>query len=153
MGRKSVFSFENLLLWGKSGFLVAIKIFLNFSIDCPRSLQFKLLQEGFLFALYSYFTTIWRTPPLLYTYFLFQNPQLLISLFQYRSSEILDIHKNKLLSESYSLRSSPSEMFWAKNVLKICSKFRGEQRCRSRISIKLQVCCIFSEYPFIKAPV
>ena len=35
-------------------------------------------------------------------------------------------------------RSSPSEVFLEKGVLKICSKFRGEHPCRSVISIKLQ---------------
>ena len=35
-------------------------------------------------------------------------------------------------------RSSPSEVFLAKGVLKICSKFTGERLCRSAISIKLQ---------------
>ena len=35
-------------------------------------------------------------------------------------------------------RSSHSEVFLGKGVLKICSKFRGEHRCQSVISIKLQ---------------
>ena len=35
-------------------------------------------------------------------------------------------------------RSSPSEVFLGKNVLKIWSKFIGEHQCRSLISIKLQ---------------
>ena len=36
------------------------------------------------------------------------------------------------------LRSSRSEMFLEKGVLKICRKFTGEHPCRSVISIKLQ---------------
>ena len=40
-------------------------------------------------------------------------------------------------------RSSPSEIFLGKRVLKICSKFTGEHPCRSRISIKLH--CNFTE--------
>ena len=35
------------------------------------------------------------------------------------------------------LRSSHPEVFLEKGVLKICSKFTGEHRCRSVISIKL----------------
>ena len=35
-------------------------------------------------------------------------------------------------------RSSPSEVFLAKGILKIYSKFTGEHPCRSVISIKLQ---------------
>ena len=35
-------------------------------------------------------------------------------------------------------RSSHPEMFLVKCVLKICSKFTGEQLCRSAISVKLQ---------------
>ena len=35
-------------------------------------------------------------------------------------------------------RSSPSEVFLGKGVLKICNKFTGEHPCRSVISIKLQ---------------
>ena len=37
----------------------------------------------------------------------------------------------------FSCRSSPSEMFLGKYVLKICSKFTGENPCRCAISIKL----------------
>ena len=37
-----------------------------------------------------------------------------------------------------SYRSSPSEVLLGKGILKICSKFIGEQPCRSVISIKLQ---------------
>ena len=35
-------------------------------------------------------------------------------------------------------KSSPSEVFLEKGVLKICSKFTGEHPCRSVISMKLQ---------------
>ena len=35
-------------------------------------------------------------------------------------------------------RSSPPEVILGKNVLKICSKFTGEQPCQSVISIKFQ---------------
>ena len=37
-----------------------------------------------------------------------------------------------------SLRSNRPEVFLGKGLLKICSKFTGEQPCRSVISIKLQ---------------
>ena len=36
-----------------------------------------------------------------------------------------------------NIRSSPSEVFLEKDVLKICSKFTVEHSCRSEISIKL----------------
>ena len=50
---------------------------------------------------------------------------------------------NKLVNtlfrlEFYIYRSSHSEMFLEKGVLKICIKFTGEHPCRSAISIKLQ---------------
>ena len=35
-----------------------------------------------------------------------------------------------------TFRSSPSEVFLEKGVLKICGKFTGEHTCRSAISIK-----------------
>ena len=47
-------------------------------------------------------------------------------------------------------RSSPPEMFSWKGVLKICSKFTVEHPCWSVISIKLQICCIFLEYLFLR---
>ena len=64
-------------------------------------------------------------------------------------------------------RSSQPEVFLGKGVLKICSKFPGQQPCRSTISIKLlcnfieitlrhgcspvkKVCCIFSEHLFLR---
>ena len=60
------------------------------------------------------------------------------------------------------IRNSHSEMFLEKSVVKICSKFTGEQPCQSAISIKLQsnfgmgillqVCCIFSEDLFLRTP-
>ena len=37
-----------------------------------------------------------------------------------------------------TIRSSHPDVFPAKRVLKICSKFTGEHPCRSAISIKLQ---------------
>ena len=46
-----------------------------------------------------------------------------------------------VLAESHFVqlhRSSHPEVFYEKGVLKICSKFTGEQPCRSVISIKLQ---------------
>ena len=43
-----------------------------------------------------------------------------------------------LLSWLQNNRSSRSEVFLVKGVLKICSKFTGEYPCRSVISIKLQ---------------
>ena len=64
-------------------------------------------------------------------------------------------------------RSSRSEMFLVKSVLKKCSKVTGEHPCQSVISIKLLfsfieialwdwyssvICCIFSEHLFLKTP-
>ena len=37
----------------------------------------------------------------------------------------------------YSVRSSPTEVFLGKGVLKGCIKFTGEHTCRSAISIKM----------------
>ena len=37
-----------------------------------------------------------------------------------------------------NIRSSPSELFTGKGVLKICSKYTGEHPCQSAISMKLQ---------------
>ena len=42
------------------------------------------------------------------------------------------------LSKVTTFRSSSSQVLLGKGVLKICSKFTGEHRCRSEISIKLQ---------------
>ena len=42
-----------------------------------------------------------------------------------------------LQSEKLILRSSPSEVFFRKGVLKLCSKFTGEHPCRNVISLKL----------------
>ena len=42
-------------------------------------------------------------------------------------------------------RSSRSEVFLGKGVLKICSKFTGEHPCRSVISIKLLCFCRYTE--------
>ena len=45
----------------------------------------------------------------------------------------------RLLPENLAnTRSSHSEVFFWKGVLKICSKFTGDYPCRSAISIKLQ---------------
>ena len=41
------------------------------------------------------------------------------------------------LSKVTTFRSSSSQVLLGKGVLKICSKFTGEHRCRSEISIKL----------------
>ena len=40
--------------------------------------------------------------------------------------------------DSNNFRSSPSQVFFGKMVLKICSKFTGEHPCRGVISIELQ---------------
>ena len=39
----------------------------------------------------------------------------------------------------FIFRSSHPEVFSVKDVLKICSKFTGEQPCQSVVSIKLQI--------------
>ena len=47
--------------------------------------------------------------------------------------------RTRKLNQTYkidSYRSSPSEVFLGKGVLKICSKFTGEHPCRSAISIQ-----------------
>ena len=46
--------------------------------------------------------------------------------------------QNSVIYFSQIFRSSPSEMFWRKGVLKICRKFTGEYPCLSAILIKLQ---------------
>ena len=54
--------------------------------------------------------------------------------------ELSLIHSNSVNMRSKiwrHSRSSHPEMFLRKGVLKICSKFTGEQRCQSVISIKL----------------
>ena len=43
-------------------------------------------------------------------------------------------------------RSSPSEIFWGKGILKIRNRFTGEHPCRNAISIKLL--CSFIEITF-----
>ena len=43
-------------------------------------------------------------------------------------------------------RSSRPDVFWRKGVLKICSKFTGEQLCRSEISTKLQTTLLKSHF-------
>ena len=53
-----------------------------------------------------------------------------------RPNEVL-CNNHWLLLQISSFRSSPSEVFLGKGVLKICSKFTGEHPCRSAISIKL----------------
>ena len=65
-----------------------------------------------------------------------------------------------------STRSSHPEVSLGKGVLKICSKYTGEQPCLSGISLKLQSsfiethfgmgvllsnCCIFPEHLFLRA--
>ena len=78
------------------------------------------------------------------------------------------IHKTNQMPHLYSyftrFRSSPSEMFLRKGVLKTWSKFTGEQACRSAIckatllklhfgmGVLLQIYCIFSEHRFLKTP-
>ena len=43
------------------------------------------------------------------------------------------------------MKQIPSEMFLKQGVLKICSKFTGEQPCRGRISTKLLVVSVAKE--------
>ena len=53
---------------------------------------------------------------------------------------ILDLYYNGVTIPDIfmSFRSSPSEVFLGKGVLKMCSKFTREHPCRSAISVKLQ---------------
>ena len=51
----------------------------------------------------------------------------------------------KKLYDVSSFRSSRPEVILGKGVLKICSKFTGEQPCRSAISIKFQSSCNFDD--------
>ena len=57
---------------------------------------------------------------------------------EYQKGEIFFHEATSATSFSAINRSSPSEVFLEKDVLKICSKFTGEHPCRSAISIKLQ---------------
>ena len=56
-----------------------------------------------------------------------------------------NISRSNLISNSFSIervcifRSSPPELFLGKGVLKIRSKFTGQNQCRSVISMKLQI--------------
>ena len=43
-------------------------------------------------------------------------------------------------------KSSHSQVFLEKSVLKICTKFTGEHSCRSAISVNLVFSCKFAEY-------
>ena len=53
--------------------------------------------------------------------------------------DLAKFHNTKWVSHHLTLtRSSHSEVFWGKGVLKICVKVTGEHPCRSVISIKLQ---------------
>ena len=47
-------------------------------------------------------------------------------------------------------RRSPPELFLLKAVLKICCKFTGEHPCHFGMCVLLQICCIFSEYLFLR---
>ena len=69
------------------------------------------------------------------------DPDVHIRIFCNRRSLILGcFFPLSILNLDYLIqgtRSSPSEVFLGKGVLKICSKFTGEHSCRSAISIKL----------------
>ena len=74
----------------------------------------------------------------------FSNPKSWMT--SYVMQTVLTRFNRKLLFEQRTItlfRSSPSEVYLRKGVLKICSKFEGEHPCRSAISIKLQ--CNFIE--------
>ena len=77
------------------------------------------------------------------------------------------LNETVFLSYLINHKSSHSEVLLVKGVLKICSKFTGEQPCRSVISIKLLcnfikiiprhgcsplICCIFSEHLLLRTP-
>ena len=53
-------------------------------------------------------------------------------------SFILYFNVCSITRQNVLFRSSRSEVFLGKGVLKICSKFTGEHPCRSAILIKLQ---------------
>ena len=61
---------------------------------------------------------------------------------EYKMTSTLEEIKFKIKKS----RSSSSEVFLGKVVLKICSKFTGEHPCRSVISIKLLCNFKFTEY-------
>ena len=69
--------------------------------------------------------------------------------------DLLTIIKRMKLSEAISqkFRISRPEVFLGKGVLKICSKFPGEQKCRSAISIKFQSIFIEITLPYGCSPV
>ena len=50
------------------------------------------------------------------------------------------------------VKSSHPEVFLGKGVLKICSKFTGEQPCRSAVSIELQSKVSIKLHLFSKTP-
>ena len=81
---------------------------------------------------------------------------------------VLGVYNPKLKSGICEIyRSSRSEVFLEKGVLKIFRKFTGEHSCRSVLSIKLlcnfieiafrmnfllYICCIFAEHLFLRIP-
>ena len=86
---------------------------------------------------------------------------LLFHLCESKSFHVLHLWICSLIRSS-RFRSSPPEVFLEKSVLKICSKFAEELPYWRAISIKLlshfdmgvplKICCIFSEYSFVRTP-
>ena len=77
--------------------------------------------------------------------FFSQAADLVLQLYKKGTSSKKELHHNffpvnflKFYLPLCCFRSSHSEVFLRKGVLKICSKFTGEHPCRSAISIKLQ---------------
>ena len=65
------------------------------------------------------------------------------------NASLLPTHLEKYNTLDTKSRSSNTEVFLGKGILKICSKFTGEHACRSVISIKLHLLVIFRTY-FLK---
>ena len=78
-----------------------------------------------------------KTPATLYYEYLtdfFFDSERRYFVFNLRSWYFYDI----AINHNDDKRASLPEVFWRKGVLKICSKFTGEQACRSAVSIKLR---------------
>ena len=83
-----------------------------------------MIKIFYLYGFFKWAMSIWWA----IEYFL-----LVYKLFEF-VVELIPAMRNK----AKIIRSSRPEVFLGKGILKICSKFTGEQPCRSVISIKLQ---------------
>ena len=157
--RTSLVAASEFLLFYQNGFHSHRLRNINYSTWKNLSSQMKFRWTNLL-ALGNYFdhhSQIFKT----YCNFshTFHSPYVETEKFANDIDNIIFFSENITFSHS---RSSHSEMFLGKGVLKICSKFTGEHPCRSAISIKLQsnfgmgvllqISCIFSEHLFLRTP-